>query len=119
MKKKPVAWMWKFEDDNGAAFTTKKPTRSIKDGVNYIPLYTKPKKRNEGCALCGKLTSDGWVLYCVKCSEPPREWVGLTDDEIYAAIRPLYCDDSTASSAVAVSLDEYRVIEKALKEKNT
>jgi hypothetical protein len=71
----------------------------------------------------------GWVLREVlfdngepvghREPQPTFGWVGLTDDEIYAAIRPLYCDDSTASSAVAVSLDEYRVIEKALKEKNT
>jgi hypothetical protein len=105
MKKKPVAWMWKFEDDNGAAFTTKKPTRSIKDGVNYIPLYTKPKKRNEGCAQCGKLTSDGWVLYCVKCSEPVREWVGLTDEELSV------CDEDGVILA--------RYWEAKLKEKNT
>ena len=36
----PVAWMWKFANDDGAAFSTKEPTLSIREGVNYIPLYT-------------------------------------------------------------------------------
>ena len=60
-----------------------------------------------------------WVNKNMPELQPAHKWVGLTDDEIYFAIRPLYCDDSTTSRAVAVSLDEYRVIEKALKEKNT
>lgn len=38
----PVAWMWKFEGENGAAFSRKKPTISIRYGVNYVPLYTHP-----------------------------------------------------------------------------
>jgi len=29
----------------------------------------KMAKREEGCAECGKKSSDGWALYCVKCSE--------------------------------------------------
>ena len=38
--------------------------------------------REEGCAECGKKSSDGWALYCVKCSETSREWQGLTYEEI-------------------------------------
>ena len=41
----PVAWMWRFESDEGAAFSTQKPTISIRDGVNYVPLYTTPPQR--------------------------------------------------------------------------
>lgn len=41
----PVAWMWRFENDDGAAFSTKEPTISIRDGVNYVPLYTAPPQR--------------------------------------------------------------------------
>ena len=41
-----------------------------------------PPQREEGCAECGKKASDGWALYCVKCSAPVREWVGLTDEEV-------------------------------------
>lgn len=40
--------------------------------------FGKPQ-REEGCAECGKKSSDGWALYCVKCTE--REWVGLTKKE--------------------------------------
>ncbi len=37
--------------------------------------------REEGCAECGKKSSDGWALYCVKCSETSREWQGLTYED--------------------------------------
>jgi hypothetical protein len=40
--------------------------------------FGKPQ-REEGCAECGKKSSDGWALYCVKCTD--REWVGLTKKE--------------------------------------
>ena len=43
----PVAWMWKFEFDEGAAFSTKEPTISICDGVEYVPLYTHPQPKRE------------------------------------------------------------------------
>jgi hypothetical protein len=39
----------------------------------------------QGCAECGCKASDGYALYCVKCSEPMREWVGLTDEDISKA----------------------------------
>ena len=67
------------------------------------------KGLDQGCAECGVKTSDGYALYCIKCSEPLREWVGLTDVEI--------------AQAVGSPLDEvyladfYKVIAK-LKEKN-
>jgi hypothetical protein len=48
---------------------------------DFIPLYTAPPQREECCAECGKKSSDGWALYCVKCSETSREWQGLTDEE--------------------------------------
>jgi len=47
---------------------------------NPAEIHTCTPKSEEGCAECGKKSSDGWALYCVKCSE--REWQGLTDDEI-------------------------------------
>ncbi len=50
VKDEPVAWMWKFKGDDGAAFCTKEPTLSIKDGVDYVPLYThpQPETKNAG-----------------------------------------------------------------------
>ena len=38
----PVAWMWNFDDGQGAAFCSQEPTHSIRDGVNFVPLYTAP-----------------------------------------------------------------------------
>jgi hypothetical protein len=50
--------------------------------------------------------------------EPKREWVGLTDEEMLAAIRPMYRSDGIAQNALDLSKDEYRAIEAALKDKN-
>ena len=36
-----VCWMWEFEYDDGAAFSTKKPTMAIRDGVDYQTLYAR------------------------------------------------------------------------------
>lgn len=44
-EQEPVAWMWTFADDDGASFSSKEPTISIRDGVNYVPLYTAPPAR--------------------------------------------------------------------------
>jgi len=64
----------------------------------------------QGCAECGVKTSDGYALYCVKCSEPMRKWIVLTDAEIAQAI------GSPLDEVYLV--DFYKVIAK-LKEKNT
>ena len=50
---------------------------------------------------------------------PQRTWVGLTDDEMYEAVRPLCKADSVARSLFDISKDEYRAIEAKLKELNT
>ena len=48
----------------------------------------------------------------------PHKWVGLTKEDRYKAIRPLYRDDESAFLAVCHSNDEYEAIEAKLKEKN-
>jgi len=63
-----------------------------------------------GCAECGVKASDGYALYCVKCSEPMREWVGLTDEEIANAV---------GSPLDEVYLTDFRKVIAKLKEKNT
>lgn len=50
--------------------------------------------------------------------QPSKPWVGLTKEDRYKAIRPLYCDDETAALAACHSNDEYEAIETKLKEKN-
>jgi hypothetical protein len=54
-----------------------------------------------------------------KIEQPKREWVGLTDEEMLAAIRPMYRSDGIAQNAFDLSKDEYMAIEAALKERNT
>jgi hypothetical protein len=65
-------------------------------------------------------------LYCERDQTPKvdaifaqRTWVGLTDEEMFEAIRQLYSSDKVARLAVSHSKDEYRAIEAKLKEKNT
>lgn len=67
------------------------------------------KDFDEGCAECGVKTNDGYALYCVKCSEPLREWVGLTDAEI---------DNLNLSNKIKIK-QLILLIETKLKEKNT
>ena len=76
-------------------------------------ITTPPQQ--EGCAECGKQASDGWALYCVKCSEPVREWVGLTDEEVFAA---LVAVDGNTQRLAPGFIAFYRAIEAKLKEKN-
>ena len=65
---------------------------------------------DEACANCGVKTSDGYALYCVKCSEPLREWLDLTDEEISQAV---------GSPLDEVYLSDFHKVIAKLKEKNT
>ena len=49
---------------------------------------------------------------------PQRTWVGLTDEEMLEAIKPLYANPFLAHNALEVSRDEYQAIEAKLKQKN-
>ena len=75
----PVAY---FNPQGG--FYWAKPTTvtaPITVDVEPLPLYTTPQ---QGCAECG--VGGGYALYCLVCSEKfvgNKEWVGLTEDEIY------------------------------------
>jgi hypothetical protein len=101
----PVAWM--HASATGNVYFRKKPQDEV---FNPQPLYLAPPQREECCAECGKKSSDGWALYCVKCSE--REWVGLTKEELQ--------EISEFHFHGALSGREfYDDIEAKLKEKNT
>jgi hypothetical protein len=76
--------------------------------------YTAPLQREEGCAECGKKSSDGWALYCVKCSE--REWQGLTDEEMQVTVDEIAIDAGDSMMYLMGSFA--RAIEAKLKEKN-
>ena len=79
----PAAWMWDVH--NGAGYTSRGIDFFPTDipFAKHTPLYTAP---------------------------PKKEWVGLTDDEIYEAVEN--------SNSVLVK-DMARSIEAKLKEKNT
>jgi len=76
----PVAY---FNPQGG--FYWAKPTKieaPVSVNVEPLPLYTKPQTK--GCDECGN--GGGYALYCLACSEKffgNKEWVGLTDEEIY------------------------------------
>jgi hypothetical protein len=72
-------------------------------------------QREEGCAECGKKSSEGWALYCVKCNE--REWQGLTDGEVEEVERWVEFKEEGSGRIPTGKLIRY--IEAKLKEKNT
>jgi hypothetical protein len=76
------------------------------------PDYSKAgfgKSQNEeGCAGCGKQASEGWALYCVKCSE--REWVGLTDEEIKSLLWEARVDNLAFARAIEAILKTKNII---------
>jgi hypothetical protein len=72
---------------------------------NPAEIHTCTPKSEECCAECGKKSSDGWALYCVKCSE--REWQGLTDEEM----QHIYTNAAGVRHAMCL-------VEAKLKEKN-
>jgi hypothetical protein len=97
----PVAWADKHDiEREGHDFYVNRQ-QPAKDGV---PLYTASPQREEGCAECGKKSSDGWALYCVKCSE--REWQWLTDDEIEQIIDKHWDDPSMFTEAIEAKLKQ-------------
>lgn len=50
--------------------------------------------------------------------EGKKAWVGLSEAEMYEAVRPLCYTESAAKSQVAMAKEEYLAIEAALKKKN-
>jgi len=88
-KLKPVAWL------------------QITRYGNRLLSFTEPPK-TEPPSYCGKLTPDpkNYPLYT---APPRREWVGLTDDEIW----------QEWSSPKDSAIDFARTIEAKLKEKNS
>ena len=50
--------------------------------------------------------------------EGKKTWVGLSEAEMYEAVRPLCYTESAAKSQVAMAKKEYLAIEAALKKKN-
>jgi hypothetical protein len=75
LPQEPVA-VWELQEGGWDTIADRDWMESLPIGTK---LYTAPPQREEGCAECGKKSSDGWALYCVKCSE--REWQGLTENE--------------------------------------
>ena len=104
----PVAWLVRdYVDGLSYPCAFKDPAGSIKG--ESVPLYLHPPQREEGCAECGKKSSDGWALYCVKCSE--REWQGLTKKQLLQ----IWGEPKNFNDPMRFA----RAIEAKLKEKNT
>jgi hypothetical protein len=81
-EQEPVAWG--LQNDEGQVFDCIAPGSRIELSEYNVPLYTHP---------------------------PRREWVGLTEEEIY----PLYSEPSSDAEMVEFA----RAVEQALKERNT
>ena len=92
--------------------TTPTAYEAQRQAIASLRQALEQTKRKEGCAECGKLPSDGWALYCVKCSAPMREWVGLTYEEIAQGLKESWVTEQAFKSAVWWA-------EERLKELNT
>ena len=88
--------------------------QSVREAFAAMREALEQPESEKGCAECGKLPSDGWALYCVKCSEPMQKWTGLTDDEI-----ALIVADCSSSAHRHDDFSFALAIEAKLKELNT
>ena len=107
-KEEPVAY---FDPQKGGFYWAKPTTVTapITVDVEPLPLYTTPQTK--GCDECG--VGGGYALYCLPCAEKffgNKEWVGLTEDEIYKIAFQL---EGEHWKKIA------NAIEAKLKEKNT
>ena len=91
-KQEPVAWMSDSPTKGNGKQLHWTKAEAWRWSSNITPLYTAP---------------------------PKREWIGLTDEEIFDVIRSLCADNETAEMLIDISMDEYRAIEAKLKERNT
>lgn len=87
-------------------------------------LYTaspkqEPNVYGDGNVYRGVRSKDSQTKTLYHTAPPRREWVWLTDAEIFDVIRSLCADNETAEMLIDISMDEYRAIEAKLKEKNT
>lgn len=75
--------------------------------------WMNPKEESDGYAFSFK--QQGVFTVPLYTAPPQREWVGLTDEEIQAVHYELKCAAMGATSTLGM----YRILEKALREKNT
>jgi hypothetical protein len=112
-EQEPVAWRYALDasvEGPRWIYIDKDPHQWLKGpslGHALIePLYTAPPKRELTC-VCGAV----WEGETMVHSPREREWVGLTDEEVWEAI-----DDVLEGGGW---LDVARALEQAFKEKNT
>ena len=130
MEQKPVAW-WN-PDESGLSFQKLRgdwqplyaaPVHAIDINQKHVDETAKDKHEpdayGDGNVYRGQRSKDSTTKTLHYTAPPKREWVGLTDEDRYKAIRPLYNSDENARLAVEHSNDEYEAIEAKLKEKNT
>ena len=51
--------------------------------VDLRARLEQPEETQGKCAECGKKSSDGYALYCVKCLEPKQEPVAIVQQEAF------------------------------------
>jgi hypothetical protein len=77
------------------------------------------KGRIPECGAFGGIAQNlDWLCDQLADKQPQREWVGLTDEEIWEVIRPLCPTDRVCNLLITIGISEYRAIEAKLKEKN-
>ena len=101
-EQEPVAWMIEWNGGpTGNLFRDE--SYALREMLRLNALHPQDKRR----------------LVPLYTTPQPRQWQGLSKEDRYMSIRPLYRDDASAALAAAHSNDEYEAIEAKLREKNT
>ena len=83
----------------------------VGDKEIYSDTIDALRARLATCDRCGKVNP----AELHTCTPPQREWVGLTDEELHA----LHFELKVQTMGGINTLGMYRILEKALREKNT
>ena len=103
-KQEPVGWMFVNEDGE----CEQNEYGPVFDDPGVTPLYAAPPKRDLTC-VCGAVWDGEQMVHAPR----KREWVGLTDEEVYQAESGCWFLDEFDKTLFA------RAIEAKLKDKNT
>ena len=82
----------------------------VEDGIDCVATILALRARLATCDRCGKVNP----AELHTCTPPQREWVGLTDEELHA----LHFELKVQTMGGINTLGMYRILEKALREKN-
>jgi hypothetical protein len=118
----PVAWRYDLKRNGSfAGVSTEYSPVKLSIGENWTPLYTTPpaaKPAPVQSCYCRNCEAMGKELAALKAQPAQRQWVGLTDEEVYPLANE-HLHYQMEGYEVSGIYNLARAIEAKLKEKNT